>query len=159
MPAAYAWSALLLVVTVALAWRWRFDRIAEVDLSPAPMAAPEARLVEDGDADSPALVVVSYEIRPESEDDFLRALRLVGRSRRRTGATDWSVYRDADKPYRFIETFVLPSWDEHMRQHLRRTVTDLELQEDVWRYLRAGTEPTAKHFVAPPEPSMRLWLR
>jgi hypothetical protein len=159
VPTAYAWSALLLVITVALAWRWRFDRIAEVDLRPAPMAAPEARLIEDGDADSPALVVVSYEIRPESEDDFLRALRLVSRARRRTGATDWSVYRDADKSYRFIETFVLPSWDEHMRQHLRRTVTDFELQEDLRQYLRPGTDPAAKHFVAPPEPSMRLWMR
>jgi hypothetical protein len=46
-----------------------------------------------------------------------------------------------------------------MRQHQRRTVTDLELQEDVRQYLREGTEPTAKHFVEPPEPSMRFWLR
>ena len=159
VPAAYVWSALLLVVTVALAWRWRFDRIADVDLRPAPMAAPEARLVEDEDAGSPALVVVAYTIRPEAEDEFLRALRLVGRVRRRTGATDWSVYRDADKPHRFIETFVLPTWDEHMRQHQRRTVTDLELQQELRQYLQAGTEPTAKHYVAPPEPSMRLWLR
>ncbi len=158
-PVAYAWGALALVVTVGLAWRWRFDRIAEVDLRPAPMAAPEARLVDEEHTDSPALVVVGYEVRADAEAAFLRALRLVGRARRRTGATDWSVYRDADKPHRFIETFVLPSWDEHVRQHQRRTVTDLGLQEDVWQYLRPGTEPTAKHFVAPPEPSMRLWLR
>ena len=101
----------------------------------------------------------AYEVRPEAEDEFLRALRLVGRVRRRTGATDWSVYRDADKPHRFVETFVLPSWDEHLRQHQRRTVTDFELQQDLRQYLRPGTEPTAKHYVAPPEPSMRLWLR
>jgi len=158
-PVAYAWGALAIVVTVGLAWRWRFDRIADVDLRPAPMAAPEARLVAGQDADSPALVVVAYEVREDAEDDFLRALRLVGRVRRRTGATDWSVYRDADKPRRFIETFVLPSWQEHLRQHQRRTVTDLELQEDVRQYLRPGAEPTAKHFVAPPEPAMRFWLR
>ena len=93
------------------------------------------------------------------EDDFLRALRLVGRARRRTGAMSWSVYRDADRAHRFIETFVLPSWDEHMRQHQRRTVTDLELQEDVLAVPAPGHEPTAKHFVQPPEPSMRLWPR
>jgi len=69
------------------------------------------------------------------------------------------VYRDADRAHRFIESFVLPSWSEHMRQHQRRTVTDLELQEAAWQYLRPGTQPTAKHFVAPPEPSTRLWLR
>ena len=102
------------------------------------MAAPEARLVEDEHAGSPALVVVAYQIRPEIEDEFLRALRLVGRVRRRTGATDWSVYRDADKPYRFVETFVLSSWDEHMRQHQRRTVTDFELQQELHRFLVDG---------------------
>jgi len=155
--ATYAWGALAVVATLALALRWRFDAIARVDLSPAPMAAPEGRLVGD-DTSSPALVVVAYEVRPEAEDDFLRALRLVGRVRRRTGAMSWSVYRDADRAHRFIETFVLPSWHEHMRQHQRRTVTDAVLQEDVRQYLRPGTEPTAKHFVAPPEPSMRLWM-
>jgi MFS family permease len=156
--ATFAWGALAIVVTLALALHWRFDRIAEVDLRPAPMAAPEGRLIGD-DTSSPALVVVAYEVRPEAEDDFLRALRLLGRARRRTGAMSWSVYRDADRENRFIESYVLPSWDEHMRQHQRRTVTDLELQEDVRQYLREGTEPTAKHFVEPPEPSMRLWLR
>lgn len=155
----FAWGALAIVVTVALAKRWRFDHIADVDLRPAPLAAPEARLVAGDDVDSPALVVVAYEVRPEAEDGFLRSLRLVGRVRRRTGATDWSVYRDADKPYRFIESFVLPSWEEHMRQHQRRTMTDLELQEDVLQYLRPGSEPTAKHFIRPPEPRLRLWLR
>jgi MFS family permease len=159
VPWAWAAGALAIVVTLVLAYRWRFDRIAEVDLSPAPMSSPEARLVGAEEGDSPALVVVAYEVREEAEDDFLRALRLVGRVRRRTGATDWSVYRDADRDHRYIETFVLPSWDEHMRQHQRRTVTDLELQEDVWRYLKPGTEPSAKHFVAPPEPPLRLWPR
>lgn len=159
VPVAYVWGAAAILASVALAWRWRFDRIADVDLRPAPMAAPEARLVTSDDADSPVLVVVAYEVREEAEDDFLRALRLVARVRRRTGATDWSVYRDADKPHRFIETFVLPSWDEHLRQHLRRTVTDQVLQEDLHRFLRPGTAPTAKHFVAPPEPPLRLWLR
>ena len=46
---------------------------------------------------------------------------------------------------------MLSSWDEHVRQHQRRTVTDFELQEDVRRYLKPGTSATAKHFIAPPE--------
>lgn len=159
VPWTWAAGAAALVATLALAYRWRFDRIAEVDLSPAPMTEPEASLIGAEDADSPALVVVAYEVREDAEGDFLRALRLVGRARRRTGATDWSVYRDAERDHRYIETFVLPSWDEHVRQHRRRTVTDFALQEDVRRYLRPGTRPTAKHFVAPPEPSLRLWPR
>ena len=155
VPWTWGSGALALLVSLVLAVRWRFDRIADVDLSPAPMTEPESSLIDAADSDSPALVVVAYEVRAEVEEDFLRALRLVGRVRRRTGATDWSVYRDADRDHRYIETFVLPSWDEHVRQHQRRTVTDLELQEDVRRFLRPGTEPAAKHFVAPPRPSPR----
>ena len=67
---------------------------------------------------------------PEAEEAFC-APCAWSEGRRRTGATDWSVYRDADRYHRYIETFVLPSWDEHVRQHQRRTVTDLELQEDI----------------------------
>ena len=159
VPWTWGAGALALVITLTLAYRWRFDRIAEVDLSPAPMSAPEASVLGAEDSDSPALVVVAYEVREDAEEDFLRALRLVGRARRRTGATDWSVYRDADRDHRYIETFVLLSWDEHVRQHQRRTVTDFELQEDLRRYLKPGTAPAAKHFVAPPEPSLRLWPR
>jgi MFS family permease len=159
VPWTWGFGALALVVSLVFAFRWRFDRIADVDLSPAPMTEPNAPLIGAEDSDSPALVVVAYEVRPEAEEDFLRALRLVGRARRRTGATDWSVYRDADRDHRYIETFVLASWDEHVRQHQRRTVTDFELQEDVRIYLKPGTEPTAKHFIAPPEPSLRLWPR
>jgi hypothetical protein len=154
----WAWGcgAAALLVSLALAYRWRFDRIDDVDLRPAPMNAPEATRVGAEDADSPTLVVVAYEVRTDAEEDFLRALRRVGRVRRRTGASDWSVYRDADRGHRYVETFVLPSWDEHVRQHQRRTVTDFELQEDVRRFLKPGTEPTARHFVAPPEPTARF---
>jgi MFS family permease len=159
VPATYAWGALALVVTLALALRWRFDTIARLDLSPSPMAAPEGRLVGVEDAGSPALVVVGYEVRPECEDDFLRALRLVGRVRRRNGAVSWSFYRDADRTHRFIESFVLPTWDEHVRQHQRLTVTDEEVLAKVREFLRAGTAPEAEHYVQPPEPPLMIWPR
>jgi hypothetical protein len=156
---AYAWGAAALVATLALAFRWRFDAIARLDLSPSPLASPETRLVGEEHADSPAFVLVSYEVRPECEEDFLRALRLVGRVRRRNGATDWSFYRDAERPERFIETFVLATWDEHVRQHQRLTVTDAAVLDRVNEFLKPGTTLTAEHYVQPPEPPLELWPR
>ena len=70
VPATYAWSALALVVTLPLALRWRFDAIARLDLSPAPPAAPEARLVGAEDAGSPTLIVVAYDVQPEPRTSF-----------------------------------------------------------------------------------------
>jgi MFS family permease/quinol monooxygenase YgiN len=158
VPATFGWGAVAVAATTALGLRWKFRRIAEVDLSPAPFLAPEMRL-PDEDAAGPVLVTVAYDVRPESEDAFQRELALVGRSRRRTGAVQWSVYRDAEEPGRFIETYVVPSWEEHVRQHGRRTVTDASLTEALRVFLREGTRPEVKHYVAPGRHARRERLR
>jgi Transmembrane secretion effector len=150
-PATFAWGALAVALTTSLAIGWRLHGIGEVNLSPAPMYAPEMRLMPR-DASGPALVMITYEVQPGSEDAFQVALRRVGRARRRTGAVRWSVYRDADRPQRFIETFVAPSWDEHVRQHGRRTAADASLQLSLRAALVEGAEPQVAHFIAPPSP-------
>ena len=56
-------------------------------------------------------------------------------SRRRTGATRWNLYRDAAEPGRFMETFLVPSWDEHLRQHRERpTATDRDVVRAALRF-------------------------
>jgi predicted MFS family arabinose efflux permease len=157
-PATFAWGALAVALTTSLAIGWRLHGIGEVDLSPAPMHAPDMQLTPE-DASGPALVMITYEVRPGSEETFQVALRRVGRARRRTGAVRWGVYRDADRPQRFIETFVAPSWDEHVRQHGRRTAADASVQESLRATLVEGTEPQAAHFIAPPSPGEGSGLR
>ena len=129
-PATFAWGALAVALTPLLALRWRLSAVSDLDLSPAPMYAPEMRLAVE-DASGPVFVTVAYEVRPEAVDEFQRAVRRVGRARRRTGAVRWSVYRDAEAPQRFVEMFIVPSWQEHLRQHERRTATDAGLQENL----------------------------
>lgn len=148
-PATFAWGAFAVALTPLLALRWRLRSIGDVDLSSSPMFAPEMRLASE-DASGPAFVMVAYDVRPHEVEGFQEALRRVGRARRRTGAVRWSVYRDAERPERFIETFIVPTWEEHVRQHGRRTVTDATLQQSLRIFLREGTEPEAAHFVAPP---------
>jgi quinol monooxygenase YgiN len=115
------------------------------------MQAPEMRIAPDGSA-GPAFMMVTYDVKPGTEEAFEAAVRRVGRARRRTGAVRWSLYRDADQPQRFVETFVVPSWDEHVRQHERRTATDARLQQDLRDFLVAGVDPHVDHFVAPAHP-------
>jgi hypothetical protein len=46
-------------------------------------------------------------------------------ARFRTGATQWGLFRDREAAGRFVELFVVSSWDEHLRQHRDRlTGTD-----------------------------------
>jgi MFS family permease len=156
--ATFGWGALVVALTTSLGLRWRLHRIGEVDLSPSPMQAPEMRIASDGSA-GPAFMMVTYDVKPGTEEAFQVALRRVGRARRRTGAVRWSVYRDADRPERFVETFVVPSWDEHVRQHERRTATDASLQQDLRDFLIDGADPHVEHFVAPAHPRHALGLR
>ena len=145
---AFAWGALAVALTLLLGLRWKLQSTSELDLSPAPMFAPEMRLGPE-DAGGPVFVTLTYDVRPDAHEGFLSALSRLRRARRRTGAVQWAVYRDAEQPDQFIETFIVPSWDEHLRQHGRRTVTDLQLQEELRPFVRNGELPNAKHYLAP----------
>ncbi len=57
-------------------------------------------------------------------------MRRLGRIRRRDGASDWHLYRDVADPNCFVETFAVPSWLEHMRQHGRGTQVDSVLERE-----------------------------
>jgi len=60
----------------------------------------------------------------------MRAMVPVRESRLRTGATQWGLFRNGERPGEFEEIFVVASWDEHLRQHRERmTATDLAYEE------------------------------
>jgi len=46
---------------------------------------------------------------------------------------------------RYLETFVVSSWAEHLRQHERSTRADRELEERVHSY--TGREPSVRHLI------------
>jgi MFS family permease len=91
----------------------------------------DARLAFDPEPDSgPILVAVHFTVPAERQPDFLTAMVQLSRSRRRTGATRWELYRDAEHPDHFVEIFRVPSWEEHLRQHEGRlTATDQAIEE------------------------------
>ena len=49
---------------------------------------------------------------------------------------------------RYVETFVVESWLEHLRQHERITVGDRTVQEGIRRFHIAGTPPVVTHLIA-----------
>ena len=98
-------------------------------------------------ADSgPVLVTVEYDVTPENARQFVNALRRYGRIRRRDDAMRWGMFRDLEKPDRYVETFIVVSWAEHLRQHDRFTRADRELEERLYRLIRGS--PTVRHMVS-----------
>jgi MFS family permease len=82
----------------------------------------------------PVLVTVEYQVEPTKADEFLEALHKFARVRRRDGASRWGVYRDTEHPTHYVETFIVESWGEHLRQHERLTRGDRDLEENVGRF-------------------------
>jgi MFS family permease len=95
------------------------------------VARPDPAVELEPDADSgPVVVRTTYSIPSERVRDFIRAMERVRGSRLRTGATQWGLFRNGERPGEFEEIFVVASWDEHLRQHRERlTATDLAYEE------------------------------
>ena len=100
----------------------------DLDLRPATTSAPIVNLEPDADA-GPVLVTVAYRVPQGAHAEFTEMMRRVERDRRRSGAVEWDLYRDLADTDRFVETFTVRTWGEHLRQHERRTRTaDVMLQ-------------------------------
>jgi quinol monooxygenase YgiN len=93
------------------------------------------------------LVTVEYRVKSENRDEFLDALEMLGRERRRDGAYAWGLFEDAANNGRFIETFLVESWLEHLRQHERVTNADHALQSMVHSH-HLESAPAVTHYVA-----------
>jgi hypothetical protein len=96
----------------------------------------------------PVLVTVEYLVDPLRGKEFAHAMKAMRRIRRRDGAIRWGLYEDAAAPGRYLETFVVESWAEHLRQHERVTVSDREM-ELLAHAFHLGTEPPkVTHLIA-----------
>jgi hypothetical protein len=69
------------------------------------------------------------------------------RERKRDGAYAWGVFEDAAEEGRIVETFLVESWLEHLRQHERVTNADHIFQDTVNRFNIEGT-PKVTHLIA-----------
>jgi predicted MFS family arabinose efflux permease len=147
LPAAHFIAAAGALFGIALTWRWKLQSGAGVDLAPS-MHWPAPILAIDVDADrGPVLVTVEYRIDPEKRVAFLVAVRDLGRQRRRDGAYAWDLFEDAAERGRFLETFMVASWIEHLRQHQRVTNADRVIQDAILEF-GAAAEPKVAHFIA-----------
>jgi MFS family permease len=108
---------------------------------------PEPQLVLEFDPKSgPVVVMRIYTITAENERAFLQGMSIVRQSRLRTGALEWGLYRDGEAAHRFLEFFVVPTWEEHLRQHHERQTGD------DWRALEqmdalSDPRPETSHFL------------
>ena len=99
-----------------------------------------------------------YRFDPDQHGAFLEAVRQVGPTRRRNGATSWRVFRDLGEEGRFVERYVIASWAEYVRLRSRMTMADSRLQQRVAELQRADVPIRVSRLIgvttegAPPGP-------
>ncbi|MBS1213658.1 MAG: transrane transport protein (DitE-like protein) [Proteobacteria bacterium] len=147
LPGAHFAAAAAVLAPIPLLRRWKLQAGVGVDLMPS-MHWPTPVLSKEMDADrGPTLVTVEYRIDSRNREEFLAALERFADERRRDGAYAWGIFEDAAEEGRFLETFFVDSWLEHLRQHERVTHADRLLQDAVHRFHIEGA-PKVTHFIA-----------
>jgi len=146
LPAAHFLAAAGLLLAIPLTWRWRLQTALGMDLTPS-MSWPAPIVTGHVENDQgPVLVTVEYRISPADREAFLTALERLSHVRRRDGAYAWGIFEDTADRSRFLETFLVESWLEHLRQHERVTNADRMLQDHIHRLVQ-GT-PKITHLIA-----------
>jgi len=147
VPMALFVAAAGALVTIPLTWRWPLRSGAGVDLSPSMhWATPVVSQNIERDA-GPVLVTIEYRVRDSERTAFLVAIGRLSHERGEDGAYAWGIFEDVTEPGRFLETFLIESWLEHLRQHERVTNADRVLQEEINRMVTG--EPVVTHLIAP----------
>jgi hypothetical protein len=96
------------------------------------------------------MVTVEYRIATVDREPFLEALASLEHERKRDGAYAWGVFQDTADDGRYVETFFIESWLEHLRQHQRVTNADRVLERLVLQYVQRA--PVITHLLgAEPE--------
>ncbi|MFI6265452.1 MFS transporter [Micromonospora sp. NPDC051006] len=139
-------AGVLMLIGSVTSQIWPLPELRGVNRDPATYW-PRLRLAHEPDPRvGPVLVVVSYLVRRDREQEFLDAMDLVRGSRQRTGAMRWGLFREGEAPDRFVEVYLVPSWDEHLRQHGGRLTGADQEAEDRARRLAEG-EPEVRHLL------------
>jgi Arabinose efflux permease len=140
------WAGVGAIATIALGLVWRLPDTA-MDVTPwnhwrMPVIADDLELdLESG----PVLVTVEYVVDRNRVSEFLKAMHRFEKIRRRDGASRWGIYRDTERPDVYVETFIVNSWAEHLRQHERFTRADKAIEEQIDKSILNA--PKVRHLV------------
>lgn len=132
-------AGLLVLTAVSVIWFPLWPETGRLDRTIA-YCWPQPTLVFTPDpTDGPVTISVDYPVSAPEGDAFVASMSAVERSRRRTGAYAWHLYRAADEPDMYREQFTVRSWQEYQASH-----TDRWLGSDQTSYDAALTHSTGR---------------
>ena len=156
-PAALLAACFSALASIPLVHRFHLLEETPPDLSPYRLnrAAPQV-VIEPRPEDGPVMVTIEFQICPEDYEAFTSAIHKVRDMRLRNGAIRWGVFQDARQPDRFVETFVVDSWINFLRQRERFSAPDRALRDHAWSFHQgdaawsAGRQPCVEAPIGTP---------
>jgi MFS family permease len=136
-----------LLLSLAAVHRYPLNGVEKLNLTPSAHWPEPALLSKPRLEDGPVLVTVEYRIDPQQARDFTSAMEPVQAQRLRDGALRSGLYSDPADPSRYIETFVVESWAEHLRQYERVTVSDCVAEDRARAFHIGDTPPATCHYI------------
>jgi MFS family permease len=146
--AALTSAAAGLIIGTAVSLRYALIGADGLNLTPSALWPEPVVVLEPKPDEGPVLVQIEYWIDLNRAREFEHAMREVRRVRRRDGATRWGLFRDPAAPGRFVESFVVESWAEHLRQHARGTASDREIVQCIMTFHIGPRQPVVTHLIA-----------
>lgn len=148
-PTALIIAAIGMVLSCATALRWKLDLTPDLNLAPSGHLQRQTMTDEPAHDSGPVMITVEYRIASENAEHFKKAIHAMRHVRRRGGALTWGIFEDIAQPGRYVETFVVESWLEHLRQHDRFTENDKAIMLRAHSFHQGPDAPVVQHFIAP----------
>ena len=147
-------AAALIAVSAGLTTVLRVPDSQHLDRSPLAYWDTPRLAGEPHPAAGPILVSIQYTVEADRQGGFIEAMQSMRRSRLRSGASRWQLYRVGENPLRFLEQFQVPTWAEHQRQHENRlTAEDKEIEDAAFAHLIG--RPRTQHLLPVDDPVTR----
>ncbi len=151
IPAALVIASGCLVIGGVVTWPLKLSEGEGLDLSPSGGWNARTTVAEGLELqEKPILIVVEYSVASDKAEGFLSAVAGLKTIRLRDGAIRWNLFHDVSHPDLYVESFIVESWVEHLRQHERLTVSDRQILDRVRTFVSGDEGVSARHFVLEP---------
>ena len=97
------------------------------------------------------LETMHYRVNPNERRGFLAAMSEMRQVRGRAGAVDWQLFEDVAHPEGWVETWMMDSWTDHLREAARLSDDDRAVLERAGVFCSAGVPPPARYISVDPE--------
>jgi MFS family permease len=144
----FAVAAGVALVVLALGHRFSINFATEAEVEEASLAHGHDLPVVPDENEGPIRITIDYLITSEDRDRFRILIPEIQAIFRRNGAFQCRLDESLEQPGRFRLEYLVSTWAEHLRQHMRMTVEEAKLYDQA-RSLHAGdSEPIVRHYLS-----------